>query len=284
MNINNPYSSNQPNKSVMSITNQHSSPNRKNEINTELSNNYDHIHSPMRDIIRRQEDQYNNNNNNNQYQQYQSSNNSKNLNLYQSSPVDAVDNFVKQFRPGDNTSQMPYKIQPSSLNDPNYAAMHANMQPPQNYHPMNYMPQYASQQQQQYQQQQPYYPSPYESYNQQQQQQHQYQQQQQQHYTQPGYIPPNYNAPHRNNDIQNKDLSIASESRLLPANPWSSSDILSSLVPVGITARNAHTQQNASDLERSLASNSMLMYLGQRTPAEGMKVLYFIIRKNKHLI
>ena len=134
---------------------------------------------------------------------------------------------------------------------------------PQNY-PMNYNPQYASQQQ--YQQYQHHLPSPYTSYN------HQQQQHYNQQHPQSGYMPSYHNVSHEYH--QNKeDVSIVSESRLLPNNPWSSSDILSSLVPVGATARNAHMQQTSSDLERSLASNSMLMYLGQRTPAEGTKVI-----------
>ena len=69
------------------------------------------------------------------------------------------------------------------------------------------------------------------------------------------------------------NMSIVSESRLLPANPWSSSDMLSSLVPLGASAHaKASRGVQRPDMEKSLASNSLLMYLGHRTPAEGAKV------------
>lgn len=87
---------------------------------------------------------------------------------------------------------------------------------------------------------------------------------------------------HEEEEAQN--LSFVSESRLVPNNPWSSSDLLSNLVPLGNSANNhegalgrkpvaTHRQQQphhsvlgGEDLERSLASNSLLTYVGSRTP------------------
>jgi hypothetical protein len=75
------------------------------------------------------------------------------------------------------------------------------------------------------------------------------------------------------------EQSLHCESRLIPTNVWSSSDILSSLVPIGskaAAAANANAEAQArrygeyrdnNDLEKSMASESTLLYLGRRTPA-----------------
>lgn len=89
------------------------------------------------------------------------------------------------------------------------------------------------------------------------------------------------------------EVSFVSESRFLPNNDWSSHEILKSLVPLrsmtggGVTASNTaqrthhgpstaptdHTMNHSggrgeSVVEQSLASESLLMYLGQRTPRD----------------
>lgn len=90
-----------------------------------------------------------------------------------------------------------------------------------------------------------------------------YQQQPPAHHHRPGqgYAPAEYA------DADDKDLSFVSESRLLPANPWSSSDMLSNLIPLGSKFESQRaTNKNRSELEQSLTSNSLLLYLGNRTP------------------
>ena len=78
----------------------------------------------------------------------------------------------------------------------------------------------------------------------------------------PRFAPSEY----ADNDDDN-DLSFVSESRLLPANPWSSSDMLSNLIPLGSKMESQRAaNKNRSELEQSLASNSLLLYLGNRTP------------------
>ena len=106
-----------------------------------------------------------------------------------------------------------------------------------------------------------------------------YQHQQPQHLRQPPQ--PNQRmqpqpAPHRQGQVyqsaeleDTNDLSFVSESRLLPANPWSSSDMLSNLIPLGSNADNKRrlaAKPSRSEMEQSLASNSLLLYLGNRTP------------------
>lgn len=118
----------------------------------------------------------------------------------------------------------------------------ANNYPPSNYHNGN--PQsgqhFAQQRSRNYQQQQP---PPHN------------------HRSGASYAPSDYA------DVDDKDLSFVSESRLLPSNPWSSSDMLSNLIPLGSKLESQRAaNKNRSELEQSLASNSLLLYLGNRTP------------------
>lgn len=89
------------------------------------------------------------------------------------------------------------------------------------------------------------------------------------------------------------DFSFVSESRFVPANPWRASDIISAMIPLQSVPEYGK-QMNAAqypavdasydrgpppaskkpknDLEQSLASDSLLMYLGRRTPMTEPKV------------
>jgi hypothetical protein len=176
------------------------------------------------------------------------------LSLYQAPPVDMVDSFVRNYRPD------PYQGEP--LPPPGYGARppYAGGAPYGSYD-RDAAP---------YQQYAAPYPPP----------QHQHQQYPPQRYGQPQQYPPLQLQRGNFYPDQNPDVSLVSESRLIPNNPWSSSDILSSLVPIGARAAqaaNAAAESQArqyagharGDLEKSLASESEFIYLGRRTPAAG---------------
>jgi hypothetical protein len=169
------------------------------------------------------------------------------MSLYQAPPVDMVDSFVRNYRPD------PYQGEP--LPPPGYGA-----RPPYAGAPYGSYDREAAPYQQ--------YPAPYPPPQ---------QQYPPQRYGQPQYPPMQLQRGNFYPD-QNPDVSLVSESRLIPNNPWSSSDILSSLVPIGARAAqaaNAAAESQArqyagrapSDLEKSLASESEFIYLGRRTPA-----------------
>jgi len=132
--------------------------------------------------------------------------------------------------------------------------------------------------------QQPQYQQQYEQqrYQQQYEQQGYQQQQYQERYQQP-YLhqhPRTHQEASQQEYYDDNDMSFVSESRLLPVNPWSSSDMLSKLIPLGSSVE-SNTRSNRSiqdlkqpqknyggknELEQSLASDSLLVYLGNRTP------------------
>ena len=78
--------------------------------------------------------------------------------------------------------------------------------------------------------------------------------------------------------LEATDVSFVSESRLVSANPWDSVGLMSSLAPAGVHKDNmgsAVSQDVTSnrkkftandELEESLASDSLLMFIGDRTP------------------
>jgi len=209
-----------------------------------MNTSYDHINSPVRDLLRQKEEE----------EELSLPRTSKALRDNQSG--DAVDRFVQDFQ--SNSSR-----QPAYLNPPTpYQSLHGSTSS----YPPQFMP-VQQQQQQQYYGMGPHHqyvhPSAYSSFA----------YQAPPHMYHPLYGPPptipRYVEPVKDNN----NVSIVSESRLLPANPWSSSDILSSLVPLGASAHaKASRSVTRLDMEKSLASNSLLMYLGHRTPAEGAKV------------
>lgn len=235
---------------------------------------YDHIDSPMREIINQQRQA--------QLQMMMASHQQDNvqggaegrgaggISLYESTPPDEMDRFLRERRAAERQQAPPpqgagagaggypvprggFEPSPySSYNQPPGGPGQYPYPPPQQQYP----PQYAPYQQQQ-QQPPPYYNSPprqqYPPYASQQ-------------------YPPQEGAfyPARGTFYADNDLSLVAESRLLPANPFSSSDMLASLVPIGATAHaNAAAQKrnnNRADLEKSMASDSTMVFLGQRTP------------------
>jgi hypothetical protein len=206
---------------------------------------YDHIRSPLREALREQQVVDRDRLAQAASQDYGRA--SGGISMYQPTSVDAVDSFVRSYQ--NEHRQAPPPQQPWG--------------PPAGYAPP---PQFA--------------PSPYASYSQGPAggyagDYYGYPPPQQQRppfglYPQPGnFYPPN----------MLPDQSLHAESRLLPVNPWSSSDILSSLAPIGAkatAAAQAHAEeqlrrvgrtQAQNDMEKSMASESTLVYLGSRTPA-----------------
>lgn len=264
-----------------------------------LSKEYEHIHSPVRDIIQQQRqaqlEMMMQSQHQQQQQQYREQTGaSGGLSLYQAPSADAVDSFVRGFK-SDHPRYGEGGGEPS-----------AGQYPPPHYASQSYGPP-PGQGPGGYPRQPPYDPSPYASYNQHpgppmynsdpaypyppqyphqypphHPQQHQQQQQRAQQYPSLQLQPGNFYPPDQN------DISLVSDSRLIPTNPWSSSDILSSLVPIGARASAAanaaaesqHRQyggfNSSNDLEKSMASESTLVYLGRRTPA-GTEVRTFIL-------
>lgn len=227
---------------------------------------YDHIKSPMRDMLQQQQ-QYNQ-----QIQAMMASQASQGpggsgLNMYDSPSPDMVDSFVRNF------GQQQQGYDPRDEGMPPQHHQHQQARNAWNRPPAGYPPQQPA-----------YMPSPYASYSNQ---------------PPPGYYPqhphpppqgmqgppsqyPPQLYPQRGTFYPNEvEKSIVSDSRLIPANIWSSSDMLSSLVPVGASATAARVAAGASvhardrqevDLERSIASDSALVYLGSRTPALASEV------------
>lgn len=95
-------------------------------------------------------------------------------------------------------------------------------------------------------------------------------------------------------EVNEAEVSFVSESRFIPANPWGS-DIVSSLLPlhsvpehirktkgelsyvppysseVDVSSKNKMRAKQPVDLEQSLASDSLLMYVGPKTPNVGLR-------------
>jgi hypothetical protein len=235
-------------------------PERRSYGEAPARSEYDHIQSPLRDILREQHRQQLELLAHNEDTIARGAGPSQGLNLYQPASADMVDSFVRDFRgpPGPRPPQ-PYWNGPLGG-------------PPAGYGPP---PQH-----------QPYGPSPYASYNQP--PPYMYGD-----HGPPGqhpYLPPHpqQRAPYPSLHLQpgsfypppmDPEQSLHCESRLIPTNVWSSSDILSSLVPIGskaAAAANANAEAQArrygeyrdnNDLEKSMASESTLLYLGRRTPA-----------------
>jgi len=207
------------------------------------ANTYQHINSPVRDLLRLQEEEQL------LLREQQLLRNSESLRDYKYVSGDAVDEFVQNFQSTANRQPPPY------FNPPPYQSLHGSAS--------SYPPQYMPVQQQYYGMPPPQHyvhPSAHSSFA-------------HQAHIHPGYGPPPVTIPRYVESVKDYDESIVSESRLLPSNPWSSSDMLSSLVPLGASANTKPSRSvQRMDMEKSLASNSLLMYLGQRTPAEGAKV------------